>query len=391
MPSPHCKRAIEDAVRIGKAFVKILAPNDCKATNSHQSGYYLPKIVREMFTPVPPTKGINGDSPVKVTWQNGLVTDSKVKWYGAAKDEYRLTCFGRGFPYREADAVGSLLVLVVQSQKELFGYTLDDAEDIDEVLTALNIQMTDKNWSVYDVARDVAPETENQCVERKFRQIAQALEDFPKTEVFSEKAREVLICCVKDLANLSADEQLVAFMDAEYALFKLCERQICQGSVQRLFRDMDDFLRTASSLMQRRKSRAGYSLEHHVGYILKGAGIPFAIRSSKVPGRPDVIIPSANDYNDESFPDSQLFMVGIKTTCKDRWRQIIQEAPRIKTKHILTLQQSISKSQLVEMRDARVVLVVPAKIKKQYPEVEGMKILSVAEFVDSIRRSFKAS
>jgi hypothetical protein len=52
-------------------------------------------------------------------------------------------------------------------------------------------------------------------------------------------------------------------------------------------------------------------------------------------------------------------MLAAKTTCKDRWRQILNEADRIPAKHLLTLQEGVSEGQFREMNDAGVRLVVP--------------------------------
>ena len=47
-------------------------------------------------------------------------------------------------------------------------------------------------------------------------------------------------------------------------------------------------------------------------------------------------------------------MLAAKTTCKDRWRQIINEADRIKLKHLITLQEGVSEAQFREMQEAGV-------------------------------------
>jgi EcoRII C terminal len=44
-------------------------------------------------------------------------------------------------------------------------------------------------------------------------------------------------------------------------------------------------------------------------------------------------------------------MLAAKTTCKDRWGQVINEAHQIKEKHLLTLQEGISENQFAEMRE----------------------------------------
>ncbi len=183
---------------------------------------------------------------------------------------------------------------------------------------------------------------------------------------------------------MRSDDVLMRCMDAEYWLFRLAERQICQSEIVRVFRDVDDFLATASSIMNRRKARAGRSLENHVEYILTQAKIPHSMRPN-IDGKPDIIIPSADAYRDPSYPTKKLLIVGVKTTCKDRWRQILNEAKRIPEKHILTIQQGISSNQLREMHAAKVKLVVPEKFHKQYPSGTPITLMNVEAFVRSVR------
>jgi hypothetical protein len=147
---------------------------------------------------------------------------------------------------------------------------------------------------------------------------------------------------------------------------------------------VDAFLKVASAIMNRRKSRAGRSLENHVDFLLRKAEVPHQMRPD-IPGRPDIVIPGKVQYDDPSFPVGRLCVVGVKTTCKDRWRQILQEAPRVRKKHILTVQSSISTSQLKEMKDAGLTLVVPKKLQKDYPNDSGITILTMEGFIRSTK------
>lgn len=65
-------------------------------------------------------------------------------------------------------------------------------------------------------------------------------------------------------------------------------------------------------------------------------------------------------------------MLGVKSTCKDRWRQILAEADRIQVKHLFTLEPGISVSQTDEMRSKNVRLVLPLSIHETYnPSQQG--------------------
>ncbi len=152
---------------------------------------------------------------------------------------------------------------------------------------------------------------------------------------------------------------------------------------------MDDFLKTANSILQRRKTRAGRSLENHVGYVFQQAGLPFEPRVT-IEGnkQPDILIPSKEAYDDLNYPAERLFMVGVKRTCKDRWRQVLSEADRIKQKHILTLQPGISSNQLREMGQANIRLIVPKKLHAEYPPDCRSQLLTLEGFVTDIRATF---
>jgi type II restriction enzyme len=74
-------------------------------------------------------------------------------------------------------------------------------------------------------------------------------------------------------------------------------------------------------------------------------------------------------------------VVGVKRTCKDRWRQVLNEGKRIPVKHLLTIQEAISSDQLAEMKMANVTLIVPKAYHKDYDKTVGTEILSVEEFI----------
>lgn len=386
MPSPICELAIVEALKVGNALLKFISPNDAGKTGTHQRGFYLPKPIWEMYAAFGPEKRRNDEAEVEVHWQEDqLITNSRVKWYGrGTRSEYRLTRFGRGFPFLTPESVGDLLILIPINHQTFKAYVLDNDEDIEDIQAALGVELTGF-WGAYAGGKPLV-ETESQCIERRFRQFVEDLEEFPTGNAFSQETLESLQECVEQFNHLNADKTLVRCVDAEYKLYRLAERQICQNEIVRVFKDVNDFLATASSIMNRRKSRAGRSLENHFDYLLRKAEIPHVIRPSDVDGKPDIIIPSVDAYKDNRYPTGKLFMVGVKTTCKDRWRQVLNEAKRIRKKHILTIQQGISKKQLNDMKDDGVQLIVPAEFHKQYPPSSNMRLLQVEQFVDLVRR-----
>lgn len=143
MPSPVCELAITEAIRVGNALLKFISPNDAGITGAHQCGFYLPKAVWEMYAGFGPKKGRNDEAEVEIDWQESqVVTDSRVKWYGkGTRSEYRLTRFGKGFPFLTDDAVGDMLVLIPESHTKFKAFVLDNDEDMEEIQAALGIEV----------------------------------------------------------------------------------------------------------------------------------------------------------------------------------------------------------------------------------------------------------
>jgi type II restriction enzyme len=388
MPSAAVEQAIADAQNVGRALLKFISPNDVGLTGSHQKGYYLPKGVWQTFSTFPPTKGVNNDQRIEGVWQDGRVTHSTVKWYGTGtRSEYRLTGFNRerNFPFITHDCVGSLLLIIPESMERFLMYVFDLEDDIEDVQAGLGVEVVGR-WALYDARAVVLPpESEDECISRRFREFAKHLSAFPATIAFAGEARLALEECVRGFVAKPSDDQLLRCVDAEYRLFQLVERKVCEKEIVRLFTSVDDFLKTAQSILQRRKARAGRSLEHHVEHLLRESGLPFEMRVDVEGTKPDVLIPSRKAYLDPAFPDDRLFAMGVKTTCKDRWRQVLREAPRVKHKHILTLQQGISPGQLAEMKASSLRVVVPAGLHKDYPPANQHELLSVAQFIDHVR------
>lgn len=386
MTSTILELAIADATKHGKALLKFISPNDVGKTGSHQAGYYLPKKAARFFTPYPPEAGKNSEHPVSIYWQDGRITESMVKWYGkGTRSEYRITRFGRDFPFLSSDSIGDLLVLVPRDENTIHGYALDRDEDVDELQAALGVDVIG-TWAFYDASIIPTPETEEACISRSYSEFCRVLTSFPSTSRFSEQARTAIINCIPGFLQKESDIQLIKYLESEYALFRIVERQLCGNEITRLFRNVDDFIETAAKMMNRRKSRAGRSLENHVEFILRNNNIPFDMRP-EVDGKPDIVIPGKTEYNDHSYPTSKLFIVGIKTTCKDRWRQVLNEGKRVRNKYILTTQAGISANQLEEMHESRVSLIVPKPIQKQYPSGSSMELISMEKFIKFIHNT----
>lgn len=388
MPSSQCDRAIADALKFGCAILKSVSANDVGLTGSNQRGFYLPKEVWTRFSPFPPDHGVNYDHGVTARWADGRVTQSHVKWYGKSdsKNEYRLTSFNRErrFPYRTHDRCGSLLVLVPESLQTFHMHMLDDEEDIIEIQAILGVE-TISGWGLYEAEPNAVDLDETKCLDARILRFAESLSDFPDTRTISQEARESVRSCVKDFDRTTLDNQLVQFVEQEYRLFRSIERKISGRSVFRRFDSIEEFLKTAQSILQRRKSRAGRSLENHVEHLLETSKLDFEAQPLVDGTRPDFLIPGTTQYVDRNFSRDRLMVLAVKTTCRDRWRQVLREAPSVPRKYILTLQPGNSPAQLDEMKAANVTLVVPEAVHGRYPKAHRGMILTIEKFIDRAR------
>lgn len=208
--------------------------------------------------------------------------------------------------------------------------------------------------------------------------------EFPTTRVFSDFAR-------RTLSHIDprddADAVLMAWIEQEELLFRRLERRIVAARLQTGFStggevDVDGFMAFSLSVQNRRKSRAGQSLENHLEALFTARGLQFQ-RGVETENRnkPDFLFPGQAAYRDPAFPVDRLTMLGSKSTVKDRWRQVLSEAARIEYKHLLTLEPGISANQTDEMRAKRLQLVIPEKLHPTFRQAQRGWLLDVKGFL----------
>jgi hypothetical protein len=78
-------------------------------------------------------------------------------------------------------------------------------------------------------------------------------------------------------------------------------------------------------------------------------------------------------------------MLAAKTTARDRWRQVLNEADRVPVKHLLTLQEGVSVNQFAEMQAARLQLVIPASLVAAFPAEVRPKLMTLDQFITDVR------
>jgi hypothetical protein len=236
---------------------------------------------------------------------------------------------------------------------------------------------------------------------------------FPTTRDFSAYARSTL----KDLdARDEPDLVIMTWMEREEILFRTLERYLIadrlsagfidsketvespagshvhsekelNGNPQKIGGvDVDGFISFSLSVQNRRKSRVGYALENHLELLFQENGLRYsraAVTENKA--KPDFLFPGAAEYHNPAYDQLKLTMLGVKSTCKDRWRQVLAEADRIDNKHLLTLEAAISKRQTDEMVSKSLQLVLPRSLHQTYKPAQQAWLMDVEGFAALVR------
>lgn len=386
-------------------YAKRLAANDTLATHAHQAGPYIPKdFLLRMFPALNRPDAENPDvrfdlyidshadhRKVRAVWYNNALR-------GGTRNETRLTGFGGSqSALLDPDSTGALAV---------FAFKTDAGADQSEC----HVWVCGGEGTEADLFEErLGP------VEPKQHVIWQPGAP-PRTDLFTQHAQTATSCHLspseipeawlaefppgeeiirrtlekRPPTGMNPDVRLLRRRQCEYEMFLSIEQAVYLPRITDGFTSLDGFLGLAQTILQSRKSRSGNSLEFHAREILKEeglvAGASFAFRPVIEGGkRPDFIFPSKADYENPDYPESRLRMLASKTTCKDRWRQVMNEASRIRMKHLLTLQEGVSEGQFREMTEAGVRLVVPAGLHRAFPDSVKPHLITFESFIGDVR------
>ncbi len=376
------------AVVVGKR----LSANDTGATGAHQVGPYVTRsVIDQLFSSMLLMGEVeNPKETVLVSFASHEVPtqDVTLTWYnnrlrGGTRNEFRLTGWGgRASPIQDPESTGSLVLFA-------FGRG-GDARTVCDVWLCRGLGEEEAAESSLgevepgEMAVLFTPGGSGSAVQDRLDSLlipATWHGQFPLAqELVAESVRRA-----PDDGN-GIDKLLIRRRDVEFDLFRQLEETVALPRIQEGFQSLDEFIQYAGSLTNRRKARSGRSLELQVHELFLREGLQFehgaVIERGK---RPDFLFPGARAYEDPSTPAESLTMLAVKTTCKDRWRQILNEASRIPRKHLLTLQEGVSEGQYAEMLEAQVVLVVPSPLHDKYPRSVRSQLLTVQDFVDRVR------
>ncbi len=377
--------AIQSVTQSKGAFCRFLSANDTHATGGHQYGFLLPIAAYPIIFNQDKVKGENKDKTVKIRWQNDLETDSRLTYYGKAKNELRITRFGNDFPFFAEEHVGDLLIIAKQTDDDYDGYVLSTEDEIDTFMLHFNLS-ADRPNQIIDVANK---QCENNTLQTAIDEAIKDLIDFPQTAEMGKMAQELYNKLHKinnEKVCESPDKILLNWYDTELSMFRSLEEKVYSSIYTKPFPDCQSLIEFSNKILNRRKSRAGKSLEHHLSAIFTAHKLIFeeqvVTENNK---KPDFLFPNGICYHNYEFPAENLTILGAKTTCKDRWRQVINEADRVDERYLFTLQQGISKNQLKEMADENVKLVVPESHVDSYPEEYRESLNTLNGFIEIVK------
>ncbi|MEO6360109.1 MAG: type II restriction endonuclease [Sphingomicrobium sp.] len=385
-------------------YVKRLTANDTQANGSHQAGPHVSKeFLFRLFPTIarrdvknPDVRFIlsvdsHADSrEVRAVYYNNKFHDNPA----SGRNEARITGFGGSTSaLLDAESTGAIAVLA-------FGIPDDGAatechvwvcrHETEEDFVEDRIGPVEPGKAIVwppaqlSMLTGAAP-SRSSCWLAENEIPAAWLTKFPTGAQLVQKAIEL-----RSELSLNPDQRLLRRRDCEYEIFRSVEQAVELPNVTAGFATIDDFIARAQSILQRRKARAGRSLELHTRQIFVeerlSEGTHFSFQPESESNKtPDFLFPSEAAYKDASFPADKLRMLAVRTTCKDRWRQIVNEADRVHEKHLLTLQEGVSENQFKEMLDCKVQLVVPAKIIVSFPKPLRPHIQTLESFIGDVR------
>ena len=383
-------------------YAKRLSANDTLANRAHQAGPYIPREVLFGVLPVldrPDLHNPDTHFPLRIDSHGGGPRTVRAIWYnnglrGGTRNEARVTGFGGGSsPLLDPESTGAITVFAFVSgpsgtaaECRVWVCGSEPEEDLFEQRLG---PLDPGRWTVWSpdagplAAARPAPAASCRLAVEDIP--ADWLRSFPTgAEIVAEAVR------MRPETGRGPDDRLLRRRDCEYEIFLSVEEAIEMPRILQGFGSIDEFVSRAQSILQRRKARAGRSLELQAKEVFQEERLreseQFDHDIESEPGRrPDFLFPSQARYRDSAYPADRLRMLAVKTTCRDRWRQILNEAGRIPIKHLLTVQEGVSETQFREMKESGVHLVVPSRLQTHYPSALRPQLMTLEAFIDDVR------
>lgn len=356
------------------------------------------------------TKNISGKMVYLADDDEEIISnDSTYSWYDARRNnpkrpaEYRLY-YSDNEIISEKSSTDDLVLICFTPANEIIVFIAPKGSTIEsQLLSLLNINEVGRTVNITNdqiaeidldfvnkhilsyIGIEVTERVTDESTKYLAEMIAKFGDSFPTTSEFSAYARSTFNADEIDVIN-NPDEALMLWWKREGELMELFENHVLQPLLDGGFENKEVFLATALSVVNRRKSRAGHSLENHLKVIFETHGLDFT-KGGKTEGnsKPDYLFPNIEAYHDNAFDAVKLTLLGVKTTAKDRWRQVLAEGAKVQNKHLITLEPAISIAQTTEMTNNNLTLVIPAPLQSTYKPEQVEHIVSLKQFIEMVK------
>jgi hypothetical protein len=368
-------------------FAKRLSANDTGLTGAHQVGFYVPRTFALAVAPELAEHRKNPGRDItftlvshdqvaapRLTYYNSRVVEQKRD----GRNEFRVTRFGgHRSALQDPESTGAILVTAWDtSGADVEAWLADTYHEEDLIETVLG--PVDPGTQVL---RLVPAPGQPQVLVAAPATCDPDISDLPPAWADSfPPGRELTEAAIERRPSVGndADKRLLDRYRCEFGLFKVVEAAHVLPLVTAGFPSVDEFLTVAQTVANRRKSRAGRSLELHLARIFDEEGVSYQTgRTTEGNRKPDFVFPSIDAYHS----GATTLMLGVKTSVKDRWRQVIDEAAKIPQKHLFTLSEGVSPDQFDQMQGAGLTLVVPSANVDSFPVAVRPRLLTLADFV----------
>jgi hypothetical protein len=275
-------------------IIKRLSGNDTGLTGGHQVGVYYPRSFFEYFFPEILTRKVkNPKNLINSCYfpnENENIHDITVTWYnnkyfGGTRDEFRITKWGGNrSPTNDLENTGAIFVFaLIKSGNKITagGWVASDLEEENLIESWLGEEVEPGEFYM--------PVSQN-STESHLEFPKEWLEAFPSgIEIFDW----VLYQLPRSDWPLSIDKLLLKRRQAEFDLYRTLENKIILPRILEGFVSVDDFIKYALSVSNRRKSRTGKSLELNLEAIFRDEKLYFDTQAKTEHGkRPDFLFPS---------------------------------------------------------------------------------------------------
>lgn len=382
--------------------LKRLSANDVGRTGGHQVGLYLPRTLSfRLFPELYRPDEHNPDVFLRCSVDSHDVPEqeTRVIWYnnrlrGGTRNEVRVTRWGGAdSPIQDESNAGVLIciaVVVAGGATSLRVWVARDETEEEQLEAVVGIVEPGQlrhfspgdSQALFDFGLHVAPKTEDRWVG-----------SMPESWVVEfPKPAELAALAVKlePMPGAQSDARLMRRRECETAMYlALCDAHL-RSALLRARDDLSLIRIAAMTEFQRSKSRSGRSLELHLETVFREEGLDrlpgFVVQATTERGnRPDFLFPSEGCYHDPGYSAIRLRMLASKSTVKDRWRQVLREADRIRPKHLFTIQEGVTVPQMEQMAVEGVKLVVPAPLHRRFQADSRSQLMSLDDFVADVR------